>query len=252
MNSRNRKSFNIIIDTVAYAGFVFLATTGLLMRYTLPAGSGHHTTVWGLDRHEWGALHFWIAIAFLAILVFHLILHWNWIVCVLRGRKTESSGLRFGLGLFGLIALLFIAFTPLLSPVESVFHPGQQRRLQQDETIPAERSPESTTIEEEQDGSQQPSGREEPASQKQSMTEQSSNEHEPDNEFSFDEIAVRGNMTLSEVSTYYKVPVSHILKELGLPENTDENETFGRLRKIYDFEVHDVRRIILDYQEKQD
>lgn len=240
MNPRNKRNFNIIIDTVAYAGFVFLATTGLLMRYTLPAGSGHHTTVWGLDRHEWGALHFWIAVAFLATLTLHLIIHWNWIISVLRGRKTESSGLRFGLGLFGLIALLVLALTPLLSPVERTLYPGQQKRLQQNEIIPSEASAEDQRIESEQSGSEQSL-----------RTEQSAEEHESGYELSVDEVSVRGFMTLNEVSEEHAVPVSHILKELGLPENTDENETFGQLRKIYDFEMHDVRRIILDYHENK-
>jgi len=226
MNSRNKRNFNIIIDTVAYTGFIFLTATGLLMRYTLPAGSGHHTLVWGLDRHEWGALHFWIAVAFLATLVFHLILHWNWIVCVLRGRNAESSGLKFGLGLFGLIALLILALTPLLSPVERTFNPGQQKRLQQNEIIPSEAS----------------------AEDKSNESNQSAEEHESGYEFSVNEISVRGFMTLKEVSEEYKVPASHIFKELGLPENTDANETFGQLRKIYDFEMHDVRRIIHEYK----
>ncbi len=286
MKRRFKKNFNIIIDAFAYAEFVFMASTGLLMHYTLPAGSGHHTTVWGLDRHEWGALHFWISVAFLATLALHLILHWKWIVAVIKGRKTESSGLRFGLGLFGLIALLILALTPLISPVESIYHPGQQRRLQQSETIPSETTDETMTSEEEESVSQQPisterygskqtgrtersgsqqpgTGRREQAdsqqftreeqsgSQQQSETEQLTDEHGTGYEYSFDEIAVRGYMTLNEISVEYEVPVSHILDELGLPGNTDRNETFGRLRKIYDFEMHDVRRIILDYKENK-
>ena len=50
-----RTTQNFVIDTVAFAGFVFLTATGVLVRYVLPPGSGHHTTVWGLDRHEWEA-----------------------------------------------------------------------------------------------------------------------------------------------------------------------------------------------------
>jgi len=266
MNRRIKRNLNIIIDVFAYAEFVFMASTGLLMHYTLPAGSGHHTTVWGLDRHEWGALHFWLSVAFLATLALHLILHWDWIVAVLKGRKTESSGLRFGLGLFGLIALLILALTPLLSPVESAFHPGQQRRLQQNETVtyevPDEVPDEGKTIDEEQSDSrqllrkeesdsQQTLRRERSGSQQQSSTEQSTDAHESGYEYSFDEIAVRGYMTLKEVAEEYEIPVSYILKGLSLPENTDENETFGRLRRIYDFEMHDVRRIILEYQENK-
>jgi hypothetical protein len=270
MKARFKKNLNIIIDSFAYTEFVIMASTGLLMHYTLPAGSGHHTTVWGLDRHEWGALHFWLSVAFLATITLHLIIHWKWIVAIIKGRKTESSGLRFGLGLFGLIALLILALTPLVSPVESIYHPGQQRRLQQTETIQSEATNEPVTIEEEesasrqqisteQSGSQQSSGEERPGSQQSvrkertesqqpSETEELTGEHGTGYEYSYDEIAVRGYMTLSDVSEEYEVPVSHILDELGLPGNTDWSETFGRLRRIYDFEMHNVRRIILEYQ----
>ena len=262
MDGRVKKNLNIIIDTIAYAEFIFLASTGLLMRYTLPAGSGHHTTVWGLDRHEWGALHFWIAVAFLSTLALHLILHWNWIVGVLRGRKTESSGLRFGLGLFGLVAVLVLALTPLLSPVEKNNHPGQQRRLERTETVQDEISDEGATIEGKKAGSQQSLTteqfdthqsvrREQPDLQQQSGIQQSTDVHESGYEYSFDEVAVRGYMTLNEVSEKYKIPAEDIIRELGLPDNTDKNETFGRLRRIYDFEMQDVRRIILEYQERE-
>lgn len=260
MKSRFKKNLNIIIDAFAYAEFVFMASTGLLMHFTLPAGSGHHTTVWGLDRHEWGTLHFWLSVAFLATLALHLILHWNWIVAILRGKKTESSGLRFGLGLFGLIALLILAFTPLISPVEKAYYPRQQKRLQQTETVPVETIDESRLDEVEQtgsqqiqvteeSGSQQTTGREGTGSQRQSSTERSADVDESDSEYSFNEVSVRGYMTLKQVSEEYGVSVSHILNELGLPANTDRDETFGRLRRIYDFEMHDVRRIILEYQE---
>ena len=37
-----RVKLNFIVDFVAFAGFVVLTTTGVLMRYTLPPGSGHY------------------------------------------------------------------------------------------------------------------------------------------------------------------------------------------------------------------
>lgn len=63
-----RPTLNLVVDSVAFAGFVFLTTTGVLMRYVLPPGSGHRTLVWGLGRHDWGAIHFWIATVFLGVL----------------------------------------------------------------------------------------------------------------------------------------------------------------------------------------
>ncbi len=113
----NRTKLNPIIDVVAFAGFVVLTTTGVLMRYILPPGSGHYSTIWGLDRHEWGGIHFWIAVIFFLILALHLVLHWRWIVSVVSGRPREGSGLRAGLGLVGLAAVVAIAVAPLLTPV---------------------------------------------------------------------------------------------------------------------------------------
>ncbi len=123
-----RTTMNFIIDAVGFAGFVFLTATGVLVRYILPPGSGHHTTIWGLDRHEWGALHFWIAIAFLCVLALHLFLHWRWIVQMIQGKPREGSGVRFALGLVGILAVLAIAIAPFRSSVERTGTTAAQRK----------------------------------------------------------------------------------------------------------------------------
>jgi len=114
----NRSSLNFIIDAVAFTGFVVLTTTGVLMRYILPPGSGHYSTIWGLDRHEWGGVHFWISVVFFFILALHLVLHWRWIASVVTGRPREGSGLRAGLGIVGLAAVVALAISPLLTRIE--------------------------------------------------------------------------------------------------------------------------------------
>ena len=113
-----RPSLNFLVDALGFTGFVFMTTTGVLMRYVLPPGSGHYTTVLGLDRHEWGSIHFWVAVGFFGVLALHVWLHWRWIVAVLRGRPREGSGARVALGIVGLVALLALAATPFVSPVE--------------------------------------------------------------------------------------------------------------------------------------
>jgi hypothetical protein len=121
-SSRNvavrRPTLNFIVDYVGFTAFVLLMASGVLMRYVLPPGSGRWSTVWGLDRHEWGSIHFWFAVGFLSILTLHLYLHWRWILTVLRGRPREGSGARIALGTAGLVALLALAVAPFLSPVE--------------------------------------------------------------------------------------------------------------------------------------
>lgn len=109
---------NFIIDVVAFVGFVVLTTTGVLMRYILPPGSGRYSTIWSLDRHEWGDIHFWISLVFFLILALHLVLHWRWIVNVLKGRPRDESGFKVGLGIVGLITVIALSVSPLLTPVE--------------------------------------------------------------------------------------------------------------------------------------
>jgi hypothetical protein len=113
-----RPALPVIIDATAFFGFVALTTTGVLLRYILPPGSGRFSTIWGLDRHQWGAIHFWIAVAFFSILAVHLALHWRWVRNVMTGRPREGSGLRAGLGVVGLAAGIALAASPLLAPVE--------------------------------------------------------------------------------------------------------------------------------------
>lgn len=104
-----------------------LGSTGILLEYLLPLGSGGLgqstegrgasrpvTVLWGLSRHEWGAIHFWIALALLAILALHLFLHWRWIYGVVRGRQTNASGTRLVIGAVALLALIALAGAPLL------------------------------------------------------------------------------------------------------------------------------------------
>ena len=113
-----RINLNFIIDVAAFVGFVLLTTTGVLMRYILPPGSGRYSTIWSLDRHEWGGIHFWISVVFFSVLTLHLILHWRWIVNVVVGRPHEGSGVRTGLGMVGLVTVVALAISPLLAPVE--------------------------------------------------------------------------------------------------------------------------------------
>lgn len=193
-----RSGLNFIIDVVAFAGFVVLTTTGVLMRYVLPPGSGHYSTIWRLDRHDWGGLHFWIAGVFFLILALHLVLHWRWIVTVLTGRPREGSGFRAGLGVVGLIAVVALAIAPLLAPVER--DTGNK-----------------------------------------GVSSLSSHQYE--------DISIRGSMTLKEVEEATGVPASHIIKELNLPETMSEEERLGPLKRQYGFEINDVREIVKRYKD---
>jgi hypothetical protein len=125
-----RPAMNFLIDAAAFAAFALLFSTGLVMRYQLPPGSGDlesHgggrgaayrlvSVLWGWTRHEWGAFHFWIAVALSAILALHLLLHWKWIVCMIRGTHSDASGWRLATGAVALVALIALAASPFIAP----------------------------------------------------------------------------------------------------------------------------------------
>lgn len=110
-----RTKLNFLIDVLSYSFFLFLITTGILMRYILPPGTGRFVTIWGMSRHDWGTIHFWISVTFLAFMVLHVYLHWKWIVCMTTGKPGKRSGIKTGIIMLG-IAL--IAMAPVLSPRE--------------------------------------------------------------------------------------------------------------------------------------
>ncbi len=116
-----RSSINFIVDFLAFAGFVFLTTTGILIYYILPAGTGRFAEIWGLDRHEWGVIHYWFAIATLALLAVHLFLHYKWFVGLIKGRRPrEGSGGRLLAGIVGLLSLIALSTAPFFAEIERI------------------------------------------------------------------------------------------------------------------------------------
>jgi len=114
-----RSSLIALIDVLSFIGFVFMTSTGVLVRYVLPPGSGRWSSVWGLSRHDWGGIHYWIALGFFAVLAVHLLLHWRFIANLLGTRLHSGVRLRLALGIVGLLAVLALALAPVLTPVTS-------------------------------------------------------------------------------------------------------------------------------------
>ena len=108
-----------LVDLVAFICFVFLTSTGVIMAFLLPPGSGKHSTIWNMDRHQWGDIHFWLAVVFLTILAFHLFMHWKWIWVVWKGRAEGGHRNRILLGFVGLLAIITLSVAPIITSVET-------------------------------------------------------------------------------------------------------------------------------------
>lgn len=124
-----RASQFFLIDSIAFVLFVGLIATGLFVRYVLPAGTGHSQAIWGLTRHDWGGVHFWIAVGLFASMAVHIFFHWKWVLSMVRGSGRKSPGRRGALALVGVGALLAAASAPFFAPIGQTngAEPGRAR-----------------------------------------------------------------------------------------------------------------------------
>jgi hypothetical protein len=128
----SRTTTNFLVDFVAFAALVLLGTTGAITRYVLPPGSGHFQTLWGIDRHDWGGVHFWIAVVFVIAMAVHLFLHWRWIVATTKGSPQSHSRLRITFACMVLLLIVGSAIAPFFSPVaESGEQPPHKGRAEE-------------------------------------------------------------------------------------------------------------------------
>jgi len=104
-----RGTLNFVVDLASFINLVSLALTGFILRYILPPGTGGRGRVlhggrsveqikdlWSMTRHQWGDIHFYLALLFVALMVVHIILHWRWITNYLKSllsirRKTDGG-----------------------------------------------------------------------------------------------------------------------------------------------------------------
>lgn len=113
-----KPEINLLINVAAFILFMLLASTGLLMWLQLPPGHGY-LTVWGMNRHAWGDIHFWIAVIFLVLISVHLILHWSWIKSMLFSKSKKPMSLKNKVMILLIILAFIAAVAPFFSSVES-------------------------------------------------------------------------------------------------------------------------------------
>jgi len=127
---------NFLVDSVMFVAIMLLSATGALMRYVLLPGSGHFSQLWRMDRHQWGQIHFWIAVVLMSTVALHLLLHWNWVVCMVKGRPGKASRIRVALAVVGVLALAALVVAPFFAQVEQTGKPPHKMQSSEDSTSP--------------------------------------------------------------------------------------------------------------------
>jgi len=101
-----RVKLNAIVDMVAFGVLLLSVFTGIIPWVVLPSGGGGprvgqqaaHALFLGLERGAWRDLHTYTSFAFAALVLIHIVLHWQWIRCIprffSRGRpeSCETAG----------------------------------------------------------------------------------------------------------------------------------------------------------------
>lgn len=133
-----KPKLNLIIDVLLLWCICAITGIGLLMKYVLVPGylrrqvygQNVNPLLWSMNRHQWGKIHFIIALVFLALLVIHIILHWQSIACLCR-QILPNKIIRWLvlIIILGLAVLLMIG--PYLAKPELKGGGGLRRRQRQ-------------------------------------------------------------------------------------------------------------------------
>ncbi len=234
---RNRNTFNYVVDTATLMTMMGLAGTGLVVRWVLPPGSGGHgdgpgLALWGLSRHDWGDIHFWLAIATVVLLVLHVALHWTWVWLTTRRlirSRNDSARKRadyvrnvYGTGFLAVLVITLTGFYFVAqSSVATTGCDGGNRGNVQ-----------ATVV----DGSMGRHG--------DIANGQGRRSGEGEHVDGGGANSIRGSMTLEEVADHGHIDVDQLKVLLGIPNETLADERLGRLGRRHGFAVSAVRDLL--------
>lgn len=256
----------LLIDVLMFLFLALMSGVGLLIKYILLPGSkrwdmyGRNVdlTYLGMDRHQWGTVHLIIAIIFVLLLVWHIILHWKCLVNYMRRLFENKKEVNILMLAFGFLLLVMIVFPFLVKVDVAELGDGRDRFLhgqgQHDDLPAAARNEGRTRVKTTEDFSgriaeESVEGSTVDDSKTKSLQEAGSHEEIERHEIDPD-ISVDGSMSLINVSVKYNVPVSHLAGELDLPSNVSGNERLGRLKHNHNFRMSDIEMIIHNYRRK--
>jgi hypothetical protein len=130
---------HLLIDLIAAALMLGMLSTGYILRFPLPPGSNKYLTLWGLTRHQWGDVHFWISLGLVTVILLHVCVHWQWIAISVkrrlsRTRAAPGSALVSGLITFLVLLAVLVLFgwaaqsrvNRITEPIEGVCPPSGQ------------------------------------------------------------------------------------------------------------------------------
>ena len=213
-----RNTLNFIIDCALALAMLGMIMTGLVIRFVLPPGSGQQA-LWSLTRHEWGDVHFWLAVAIAALALLHVAMHWQWtcmtIYQLVRGAEAgvPRSMVRniAGVTTVLLLAVLCAGFVWVARGQVGAARQGGQYRG--GASAGAAEEPRQR-----RGRSEQPATRESGAGQ-----------------------MLRGSTSIKEAAAAVGVSVEELRRRLGVPADVPDDQTLGRLSQRLGVSMSELR-----------
>jgi len=85
---------NTLVDIGCVITFIPSLITGLVLYFVLPSGGGRgnsYSLYLGVPRYQWIDIHDYTSFAFTALLIIHLLLHWNFFRNIRKNLKPEGK-----------------------------------------------------------------------------------------------------------------------------------------------------------------
>ncbi|HPD13754.1 MAG TPA: DUF4405 domain-containing protein [Planctomycetota bacterium] len=234
-----KNKLHLVVNVLAYLAMVGLAATGLILYYRLPPGSGS-MGILGYSRHQWGTVHFYLALSLVGLVTLHVALHWKWVTNTFGSLTRPRAVRKAGAGAGGALLLLALGLAgvgaiaaPWLLPVgagTACDHEGEGGKGKGYRGGKAASACDTCT-----DGLC-PTTATMPEAAPAPRTGASGPEHGPG--------GIKGSTTLAEVAAEAGVPFERIVAELKLPAGTPSAATLGRLRQQHGFSMQDIRALV--------
>jgi len=233
-----RTTANFWLDLVSFLVMVGLALTGGIMHYVLPSGTGNWLTLFGLGRHSYGQIHFYLAVTVVLLLALHLALHWSWLcgfVAKSLGKEPPSKRARHLAGAAAVVAIGLLLIGGLAwaaSLVESRFGEGGRRRGSPwTGATPPAIAPSRARV------TPQPSDAVPAEPRRGAAVPYQDEENCPA------AAAINGRVTVENAAAVAGLSTTALLRALGVPSPVDPQERLGRLKRRFGFSIQDVRRL---------
>ena len=231
-----KSKLNLVIDILMLILMAAIIGIGFIMKFRLLSGrekwekygANLDTTLFGLDRHEWGTIHLILGFILIGLFVLHIWLHWNMIICIYK-KLIKNKNARVIVTTVLCFLILFFLIAPFLLDIEIN---GVQEKQGYYKSISIEKSSESLN---EQGKALNKENKEVPK-----LKSIDRNKNQKVNS----DVEIKGFMSIADVSKKYNIPTDKLKKHLGIPLSTPDKKQLGILRKTYNFKMSDLRDFV--------